>query len=82
MDLPGHPQLRFLASHYLPVAKAVLFFVDSSSFGKQVRETAEALYDVLADPKMAPRLVVVCNKQDLWTSWGWERIKEELEKEM
>lgn len=60
----------------------MLFFVDSSTFAKSIRDTAEALYDLLADPKVAPRVLIVCNKQDLWTSWGWERIKEELEKEM
>ncbi len=82
VDLPGHPQLRFIVSQYLPIARSVLFFVDSSNFSKTVRDTAEALYDVLVDPKMAPRLAIVCNKQDLWGSWVQERIKEELEKEM
>ncbi|KAI9031357.1 signal recognition particle receptor beta subunit-domain-containing protein [Hyaloraphidium curvatum] len=82
VDLPGHPQLRFLTSQFLPIAAGVVFVVDSSSFSKSVRETAEALYDVLADPRMPRNLLVACNKQDLWTSWGWERVKEELEKEL
>uniref|UniRef100_A0A087XZZ4 Signal recognition particle receptor subunit beta n=2 Tax=Poecilia formosa TaxID=48698 RepID=A0A087XZZ4_POEFO len=86
IDLPGHDSLR---SQYLEkfksAARAIVFVVDSAIFQKEVRDVAEFLYMLLTDPvvyRIAPTLLVVCNKQDVAMAKSAKLIQQQLEKEL
>ncbi|KAF9355459.1 hypothetical protein BGX26_006504 [Mortierella sp. AD094] len=85
VDIPGHERLRFKFSEFMPIARAVVFIVDSSSVPRQTRLLAEYLYDILSD-KFAQSeripILIACNKSDLLTSFKKERIQTLLETEI
>ncbi|KAF9197478.1 hypothetical protein BGZ49_002056 [Haplosporangium sp. Z 27] len=85
VDIPGHERLRFKFSEFMPIARAVVFVVDSSTVSRQTRLLAEYLYDILAD-KFAQNekipILIACNKSDLLTSFKKERIQNLLEGEI
>ncbi|KAG0221933.1 signal recognition particle receptor beta subunit-domain-containing protein [Mortierella sp. GBAus27b] len=85
VDIPGHERLRFKFSEFMPIARAVVFVVDSSTVPRQTRLLAEYLYDILAD-KFAQNeripVLIACNKSDLLTSFKKERIQSILEEEI
>ncbi|KAG0368742.1 hypothetical protein BGZ54_001224 [Gamsiella multidivaricata] len=85
VDIPGHERLRFKFSEFMPIARAVVFVVDSSTVARQTRILAEYLYDILAD-KFAQSermpVLIACNKSDLLTSFKKERIQSLLEVEI
>ncbi|KAF9897294.1 hypothetical protein BX616_005851 [Lobosporangium transversale] len=41
VDIPGHERLRFKFSEFMPIARAVVFVVDSSTASRQTRLLAE-----------------------------------------
>ncbi|KAF9151655.1 hypothetical protein BGX21_005570 [Mortierella sp. AD011] len=85
VDIPGHERLRFKFSEFMPIARAVMFVVDSSTVSRQTRLLAEYLYDILGD-KFAQNeripVLIACNKSDLLTSFKKERIQTLLEAEI
>ncbi|KAF9993354.1 hypothetical protein BGZ80_002479 [Entomortierella chlamydospora] len=85
VDIPGHERLRFKFSEFMPIARAVVFVVDSSTVSRQTRLLAEYLYDILGD-KFAQSeripVLIACNKSDLLTSFKKERIQTLLEAEI
>ncbi|KAF9974059.1 hypothetical protein BGZ65_008928 [Modicella reniformis] len=85
VDIPGHERLRFKFSEFMPIARAVVFVVDSSTVSRQTRLLAEYLYDILADNfaqnEKIP-ILIACNKSDLLTAFKKERIQSLLEEEI
>jgi signal recognition particle receptor subunit beta len=85
VDIPGHERLRFKFSEFMPIARAIIFVVDSSTVSRQTRLLAEYLYDILAD-KFAQEeripVLIACNKSDLLTAFDKERIQTLLEEEI
>ncbi|KAG0300707.1 hypothetical protein BGZ98_008961 [Dissophora globulifera] len=85
VDVPGHERLRFKFSEFMPIARAVVFVVDSSTVSRQTRFLAEYLYDILSDrfaqSERIP-ILIACNKSDLLTSFKKERIQTLLEGEI
>ncbi|CAG2053094.1 unnamed protein product [Timema podura] len=86
IDIPGHERQRtkFL-DQYKPVARAIIFVVDSVSIQKEIRDVAEYLYTLLSDPVVSsncPPFLVLCNKQDITMAKGIPVVKTLLEKEM
>ncbi len=69
---------------FLPVARAIVFVVDSTLFGKTdyTREAAAMLFDVLSDSAtiaLGLPVVVACNKSEDLLAYPWKRIKTALE---
>ncbi|KAI8055411.1 signal recognition particle receptor beta subunit-domain-containing protein [Syncephalis plumigaleata] len=85
IDVPGHEKLRYQLHHFTPIARAIIFVLDASRLSKDVRKTAEYLYDVLSDRHLIEREVPVllaCHKSDLATAYTPERCRTMLEAEM
>ncbi|KAF8928363.1 hypothetical protein BGZ58_009701 [Dissophora ornata] len=85
VDIPGHERLRFKFSEFMPIARAVVFVVDSSTASRQIRFLAEYLYDILGDKFAQDEkipVLIACNKSDLLTSFKKERIQSLLEAEI
>ncbi|TPX35867.1 hypothetical protein SmJEL517_g01694 [Synchytrium microbalum] len=86
VDVPGHEKLRYRFAEFLPIARAIIFVVDSSTITQQVRRSAEYLYDILANrhatvPKPIP-ILVVCNKSDHLLAASEGKIRTLLETEI
>lgn len=86
VDIPGHERLRekFL-DQYKPLARGVVFVVDSVSIQKDVRDVAEFLYNILSDAVLfnsRASYLILCNKQDLSFAKGANAVKSILEKEL
>ncbi|TPX43725.1 hypothetical protein SeLEV6574_g04895 [Synchytrium endobioticum] len=88
VDVPGHEKLRYRFAEFLPIARAVVFVIDSSTVTQQaqVRRAAEYLYDILANkhaaaPKPVPMLVV-CNKSDHLLAASEDKIRILLQSEI
>lgn len=85
-DFPGHARLRGELPPYLKKARGILFMVDASDISEEtLREIAELLYDVLAGCIRAgnePKVLIICNKQDLADVASTKEIKRLLEKEL
>ncbi|KAJ1834040.1 hypothetical protein LPJ63_002278 [Coemansia sp. RSA 2711] len=67
VDVPGHPRFARERDEQLRGARAVVFVLDGAAVARDVRPTAEALYDVLACRHVQDSecpVLVVCNKQD------------------
>ncbi|KAF8476110.1 signal recognition particle receptor beta subunit-domain-containing protein [Kalaharituber pfeilii] len=88
MDTPGHAKLRHIAYEELKRPgnniKGLIFVLDSA---EEMAKAAEYLHDVLlalqkAGGKKKMRLLVACNKNDLFTALPASRIKTLLEKEI
>ncbi|KAF9299889.1 hypothetical protein BGZ74_008548 [Mortierella antarctica] len=85
IDIPGHERLRFKFSEFMPIARSIVFVVDSATVARQTRVLAEYLYDILSN-KFAQEekipLLIACNKSDLLTAFKKERIQTMLEAEI
>lgn len=91
LDTPGHGKLRHLALTQIssPIIRGVIFVLDSSL--TDVRGTAEYLYEILlalqrsasttttGTPK---RLLIACNKSDVFTALPASKIQKLLEEEI
>lgn len=86
VDIPGHERLRHkFFDQYKPLARGVVFVVDSVSIQKDVRDAAEFLYDILSDTSLikgGASFLILCNKQDLSFAKGANAVKSILEKEL
>ncbi|XP_028173518.1 signal recognition particle receptor subunit beta [Ostrinia nubilalis] len=86
VDLPGQERLRNkFFDQYKNKAKGIVFVVDSVTIQKEIRDAAEYLYTILADPIVQlynPPLLILCNKQDQPLAKGSQVIKGLLEKEI
>ncbi|XP_063236305.1 signal recognition particle receptor subunit beta isoform X2 [Bacillus rossius redtenbacheri] len=86
VDIPGHERLRGkFFDQYKSMAKALVFVVDSVTIQKEVRDVAEFLYIILADPAISsarPSVLILCNKQDVTMAKGSGVVKSLLEKEI
>ncbi|KAG0254714.1 hypothetical protein BG011_005549 [Mortierella polycephala] len=85
VDIPGHERLRFKFSEFMPIARAIVFVVDSATVSRQSRLLAEYLYDILSnkftlDEKIP--ILIACNKSDLLTAFRKDRIQSLLETEI
>ncbi|KAK5645382.1 hypothetical protein RI129_006682 [Pyrocoelia pectoralis] len=85
IDIPGHERLRdrFL-DQYKTTARGVIYMLDSATVQKDVRDTAEYLYNILSECVTLNILsvLIICNKQDLDLSKTSTIIKTMLEKEL
>lgn len=84
VDIPGHERLRnkFFDSHKQR-ARVIVFFVDSETLQKEVRDVADYLYTILADNTVnSIPVIIACNKQDLALAKGQFVVKNLLEKEI
>ncbi|XP_076285215.1 signal recognition particle receptor beta [Lasioglossum baleicum] len=84
VDIPGHERLRYkYFDQFKSSAKVVIYVIDSVSFQKDIRDVAEYLYNILSDPSMQKKSVLIlCNKQDQTMAKGSSVIKTLLEREM
>ncbi|XP_026327500.1 signal recognition particle receptor subunit beta [Hyposmocoma kahamanoa] len=86
VDLPGQERLRNkFYDQYKASAKAIVYVVDSVTIQKEIRDVAEYLYTILADPTVqsySPSVLILCNKQDQPLAKGSQVIKSLLEKEI
>jgi len=41
IDIPGHERLRFKFSEFMPIARSIVFVVDSATVARQTRVLAE-----------------------------------------
>lgn len=86
IDLPGQERLRNkFFDQYKNSAKAIVYVVDSVTIQKEIRDVAEYLYTILADPVVQsnyPPVLILCNKQDQPLAKGSQVIKGLLEKEI
>nr|XP_033323380.1 signal recognition particle receptor subunit beta [Megalopta genalis] len=84
VDVPGHERLRYKYFHQFKLsAKGVIYVIDSVTFQKDIRDVAEYLYNILSEPSMQNKCVLIlCNKQDQTMAKGSSVIKTLLEREM
>jgi len=89
IDLPGADRIRkihFEQSIKNEDVSAIIYVVDSSTFQKDCRETAEFLYEILSHPQIVKQrrlpILIACNKQDLPLSKSAQVIRKGLEKEL
>ncbi|KAF7723083.1 hypothetical protein EC973_002367 [Apophysomyces ossiformis] len=85
VDMPGHERVRYRFSEFLPVTRAIIFVVDSSTVSRSVRSVAEYLYNILAHPQTQNQripVLIACNKSDKVMALPKERIQRLLETEM
>ncbi|KAI8377774.1 uncharacterized protein BYT42DRAFT_571637 [Radiomyces spectabilis] len=84
VDMPGHERVRYQYADFLPVTRAVVYVVDSTSVSRNIRAVGEYLYDILAKPvtqRDRIPVLVACNKSDMITALPVEKIKSILETE-
>ncbi|KAJ2832112.1 hypothetical protein GGI24_001352 [Coemansia furcata] len=85
VDIPGHQKYRLDRDSYLPMARGIIFVVDSTRVAETIRPTAELIYDVLANKKVQANetpLLLLCNKQDGPMALSNARVKALLEDEI
>ncbi|KAJ2063219.1 hypothetical protein GGI17_001830 [Coemansia sp. S146] len=85
VDIPGHQKYRLDRDSYLPMARGIIFVVDSTRLSETIRPTAELIYDVLANAKVQANetpLLLLCNKQDDPVALSNARVKALLEDEI
>ncbi|KAJ2335634.1 hypothetical protein GGI00_001259 [Coemansia sp. RSA 2681] len=85
VDIPGHQKYRLDRDSYLPMARGIIFVVDSTRAADTVRPTAELIYDVLANNKVQTNetpVLLLCNKQDDPMALSNVRVKALLEDEI
>ncbi|RKP06437.1 signal recognition particle receptor beta subunit-domain-containing protein [Thamnocephalis sphaerospora] len=85
IDVPGHEKLRYQTHHFTPVARGIVFVLDAARLGKDIRQVAEYLYDILTDSRVAQReipILLACHKADLATAYAPKRCREMLETEI
>lgn len=86
IDIPGHERLRDkFFDQYKPLARGVVFVVDSITIQKDVRDAAEFLYNILSDNVLLNSgcsYLILCNKQDHSFAKGANAVKSILEKEL
>ncbi|KAI8096152.1 signal recognition particle receptor beta subunit-domain-containing protein [Halteromyces radiatus] len=85
VDIPGHERVRHRYTDFVPVTKRIVFMVDSTTIVRQIRPTAEYLYQVLAQPTVqaqATPILILCNKYDMITAYPLLKIKPLLEAEI
>ncbi len=85
VDYPGHDRLRGHLNHFLPIAGAIVFVVDSVNLPKEIQNAAGFLYTLLTSTRIVENttpIIVFCNKSDLETAKSVEFIKTELEVEL
>ncbi|KAI9598070.1 signal recognition particle receptor beta subunit-domain-containing protein [Syncephalis fuscata] len=85
IDVPGHEKLRYQLHHFTPIAKAVVFVIDAARLGKEIRNVAEYLYDILCDQHLIERevpILLACHKSDLATAYAPARCRSMLEAEI
>ncbi|CAG0902521.1 unnamed protein product [Darwinula stevensoni] len=68
VDIPGSERIRDLnLDPYRANIRGVVFFVDSLTIQKEIRDVAECLYNILSDEVIhasSPPLLLFCNKHD------------------
>ncbi|KAJ2747986.1 hypothetical protein GGI20_000073 [Coemansia sp. BCRC 34301] len=85
VDIPGHQKYRLDRDSYLPMARGIIFVVDSTRIAETIRLTSELIYDVLANSKVQTNetpLLLLCNKQDDPLALSNARVKALLEDEI
>ncbi|CAO3628711.1 unnamed protein product [Cunninghamella blakesleeana] len=85
VDMPGHERVRYRYLDFLPVSYKIIFVVDSTTLHNQVRQVAEYLYHILANPIVQQNktpVLIACNKHDMFTALPIARIKPLLEAEI
>jgi len=86
VDIPGHERIRGAAvDRWAAGARAIIFVVDSGTVTKQVRDVAEFLHSLLSHPTLhsnRPRVLVLCNKQDLSLAKSAQVVRTAMEKEI
>eukprot|EP00126_Sphaerothecum_destruens_P001028 Sdes_comp12294_c0_seq1m2980 len=74
IDTPGHERLRLrFIDDFTPIAKAILFVIDSVELHDNCRSVADNIYDILINTnvqKYELPILFVCNKQDTLTALG------------
>merc|ERR1712055_1287975 len=86
LDLPGHERLRGkYFDDFKPIARAIIFVIDSVSIQKDLRDVADFLYNILTDStitKQKPPMLLLCNKQDQMMAKSANVVRGMLEREI
>ncbi|KZC14536.1 Signal recognition particle receptor subunit beta, partial [Dufourea novaeangliae] len=84
VDIPGNERLRYkYFDQFKSSAKGLVYVIDSVTFQKGIRDVAEYLYNILSDPAVQRKpVLILCNKQDQPMAKGSSVINTLLEKEM
>jgi len=86
LDLPGHERLRGkYFDDFKPIARAIIFVIDSISIQKDIADVADFLYDILTDStvsKVKPPILLLCNKQDQIMAKSASVVQALLEREL
>ena len=86
VDIPGFDRLRAkFWDDNKRSANALVFLVDSAAFVNNVRDVADFLYTILADPAVTGRrvpILIAANKQDQPLAKSAAVIRKQLEKEL
>ncbi|XP_018025209.1 signal recognition particle receptor subunit beta-like [Hyalella azteca] len=85
VDVPGHERVRSNAfDKHKSDARAIVFLLDSTSLGSQIKDVAEQLFTVLSDSVVQGNrcpVAVLCNKQDQDLAKSATIIERALQKE-
>jgi signal recognition particle receptor subunit beta len=85
IDVPGHEKLSYQIHHFTPISRGIIFVLDATRLGKELRQVAEYLYNVLTDKHVVRReipILLACHKSDLVTAYTPKRCQEMLETEL
>nr|XP_018902156.1 PREDICTED: signal recognition particle receptor subunit beta [Bemisia tabaci] len=86
VDIPGSERVRGkYFDLYKPLARAVIFVIDSSTILEEIRDIAELLFTILTDHTLASnqvKILIACNKQDELNSKSANDVQVILEKEL
>ena len=85
IEYPGHRRLRGQVADFYPLAKSIVFLLDSAD-KSSFREAAAYLFDLLTAPALQHRsdlaLLIVCNKSDMDCSLSVDAVEQALCKEL
>jgi len=91
VDIPGHSRVRFhCLNKFLTTTRALLFLIDTENVRDDIRDSAEYLVSIMADPVLYSRtsekyklpILIVCNKQDFAMAKSPTAIQKMLEQEI
>ncbi|OQR97523.1 hypothetical protein ACHHYP_10754 [Achlya hypogyna] len=86
-DFPGHERMRSQAGQFYPIAKKIIFVVDSTTANDagHIRKAAEFLYDIFTHPKVNDAgvpVMIACSKSDETKAATSATVRSLLESEL
>eukprot|EP00005_Dracoamoeba_jomungandri_P002677 CAMPEP_0174259924 /NCGR_PEP_ID=MMETSP0439-20130205/8687_1 /TAXON_ID=0 /ORGANISM="Stereomyxa ramosa, Strain Chinc5" /LENGTH=170 /DNA_ID=CAMNT_0015344009 /DNA_START=239 /DNA_END=751 /DNA_ORIENTATION=- len=85
VDFPGNERIRTQLSTYIPIARLIVFVVDSVEIRSEAAAVGQYLYELLVNKNIYKRKIpflIVCNKTDMYTHKDIDFIKDKLQTEI